>query len=70
MSCKQSIRGDVADGTVTVERLEHAIKITARAMVQHNLPQIMPTLRRLEAERDRLNSEPDAIEYARRLLAA
>jgi hypothetical protein len=53
---------------VTVERLESAIKVTARCMVEHDLPQLLPTLKRLEAERDRLVQEGDAIEYARRLL--
>jgi hypothetical protein len=38
-------------------------------MVEHNLPQLLPTLKRLEAERDRLLREGDAIEYAKRLLA-
>jgi hypothetical protein len=57
--------------TVTIERLERAIKVTARCMVDHDLPQqLMPTLRRLEAERDRLMRDGDAIEYAKRLLAA
>jgi hypothetical protein len=54
---------------VTVERLERAIKITASCIVEHNLPQLLPTLKRLEAERDRLVQEGDAIEYARRVLA-
>jgi ribosomal 50S subunit-associated protein YjgA (DUF615 family) len=53
-----------------VDRLERAITTPARAMVQHNLPGVMPTLKRLEAERDRLLREGDAIEYAKRLLAA
>jgi hypothetical protein len=52
-----------------VERLESAIRVTARCMVEHNLPQLLPTLKRLEAEHDRLLREVDAIEYAKRLLA-
>jgi hypothetical protein len=56
---------------VTIERLESAIKTTARCMVTHDLgPQLMPTLKRLEAERDRLMRDGDAIEYAKRVLAA
>jgi hypothetical protein len=39
---------------VTVERLENAINVTAYVMAHHNLPQLLPTLKRLEAERDRL----------------
>ena len=54
----------------TINRLERAITATARAMVRHNLPELMRTLKRLEAERDRLLAEGDAIEYAKRLLAA
>jgi hypothetical protein len=54
----------------SVERLESAVKVTARCMVEHDLPQLLPTLKRLEAERDRLVQEGDAIEYARRLLVA
>lgn len=54
---------------VTVERIERAILVTAYCMAQHNLPQLMPTLKRLEAERDKLISEGDPIAYAKRLLA-
>jgi hypothetical protein len=39
-------------------------------MIEHHLPQLLPILKRLEAERDRLVQEGDAIEYAKRLLAA
>jgi hypothetical protein len=54
---------------VTVERIERAIKMTAEAIVRHNLPEIVPTLKRLETERDRLLQEGDPIAYAKRLLA-
>jgi hypothetical protein len=54
--------------TVTVELLEHAITMTAHCMAEHNLPQLLPTLKRLEAERDRLLQEGDPIEYAKRVL--
>jgi hypothetical protein len=56
------------DSVVTIERLERAIAVTARCMAQHNLPQLLPTLKRLEAERDRLLQEGDPIEYAKRVL--
>jgi hypothetical protein len=55
---------------VTVARLERAIRTTARCMVQHDLPRLLPTLKRLEAERERLIKDGDAITYARGLLAA
>jgi hypothetical protein len=55
---------------VTIERLERAVKITAECMLAHDLPQLLSTLKRLEAERDRLMRDGDAIEYAKRVLAA
>lgn len=55
---------------VTIERLDRAIRITAAAMVQHDLPQVLPALRRLETERDRLVKEGDPLDYARKVLAA
>jgi hypothetical protein len=39
-------------------------------MVRHDLPQLLPTLRRLEAERGRLVREGDPLSYARKVLAA
>ena len=53
---------------VTVERIERAIAITAEAMARHNLPQLLPTLKRLEAERDKLIANGDPIAYAKRVL--
>ena len=55
--------------SVTIERLERAIAVTAYCMTKHNLPQLLPTLKRLEAERDNLIANGDPIEYARRILA-
>jgi hypothetical protein len=37
--------------TVTVERLDRAIATTARVMVDHDLPQLIETIRYLEAAR-------------------
>ena len=54
---------------VTVERIERAIAIIAYCMTRRNLPQILPTLKRLESERDRLIAEGDPIAYAKRILA-
>ena len=53
-------------GGVTLELLERAITITAEAMARHNLPQLLPTLKRLEAERDTILMNGDPIEYAKR----
>jgi hypothetical protein len=53
---------------VTVERIERAIATTTNCMAEHNLPQLLPTLKRLEAERDKLITEGDPIEYAKRIL--
>lgn len=55
---------------VTIDRLERAIKTTARVMVHLDMPQIAPTLKRLEVERDRLKAEGDALEHAREILLA
>jgi hypothetical protein len=54
---------------VTIERLNHAIQVTSRVMAHHNLPQLLPTLKRLETERDKLLSEGDPIAYAKKVLA-
>ncbi len=58
----------MSESPVTIERLERAIQITAYVMQRHNLPQLFQTLKRLEAERERLVSEGDPIEYAKRIL--
>jgi hypothetical protein len=61
-----------ADGmtaAVNIERIESAITITAKAMADHNQPQLLPTLKRLQAERDKMIAEGDPIEYAKRVLA-
>jgi hypothetical protein len=57
----------MTDLEVTIERLERAIKTTARVIERHML-QLMPTLRRLEAERDKLIRDGDPFTYVRRLL--
>jgi hypothetical protein len=54
---------------VAIKRIERAITITADCMARHNLPQLLPTLKRLEAERDKLITDGDPIAYARRVLA-
>jgi hypothetical protein len=51
---------------ITIERLDAAIAFTAYAMQRHNLPQLLPTLKRLEAARDDLLVNGDALEYAKR----
>ena len=37
-------------------------------MQRHKLPQLLPTLKRLEAELEKLRTDGDAIEYAKRVL--
>jgi len=51
-------------GTVSVERLKRAINTVAEAMLEHGLPGLRVYIRRLEAERDRLLQDVDAMEYA------
>jgi hypothetical protein len=53
--------------TVTVERLERAIGTVARMMVKHNMP-LGPTVRFLEAERDKLQQETSDMRYAMEIL--
>ena len=48
--------------------LDHAIAVTAYAMQRHNLPQLLPTLKRLIAARDDLLVNGDALEFAKRVL--
>jgi hypothetical protein len=55
-------------GTVTVERIERAIVTVAAVMVKHSRPRLMDTIKRLEAERDRLRNETDPIGYAKQIL--
>ncbi|HEY1748562.1 MAG TPA: hypothetical protein VGG11_17580 [Xanthobacteraceae bacterium] len=53
---------------VTVERLDHAISIVAKSMVRHDMGHLIATVKLLEAERDRLRNETDALQYAREIL--
>jgi hypothetical protein len=53
----------------TIERLDSAITLTAYVMQRHSLPQLLPTLKRLQAARDDLLVNGDALEYAKRVLA-
>jgi hypothetical protein len=53
---------------VTVERLERAIHIVADMIMKHDRPRLITTIRRLEAERDRLRNETDPMEYAKQIL--
>ena len=52
-----------------IERLERAIRTTARVMKDYNLRQLLPTLKRLEQARDNLLADGDALEYAERVLS-
>jgi hypothetical protein len=51
-----------------LERIDRAISLVAQAMLRHGMGQLIVTIRCLEAERDRLLSETDSMEYARRIL--
>ena len=54
---------------VTVERLERNIDTVARMMVKRDMLQLITTIRYLEAERDRLEQETAAMDYAREILS-
>jgi hypothetical protein len=53
--------------TVTIERLDRAIDTVADVMVKHDID-LMPTIRRLEAERDKLRQKTAAMDYAKEIL--
>jgi hypothetical protein len=57
-----------ASAPITIERLDNAIAVTAYVMQRHKLPQLLPTLKRLEAELEKLRTDGDPIEYAKRVL--
>jgi hypothetical protein len=61
-------RGKALPGAVTIERLEHAITTVADMMVKHDIPQLIVTIRYLEAERDKLRQETAAMDYAKEIL--
>ena len=54
---------------VTVERIARAIRIVADMMLKHKRPGLIVTIRRLEAERDRLRNETDPLEYAKQIIS-
>jgi hypothetical protein len=54
--------------SVTAERIDRAIDTVARMMVQHDMPQLIVTIRHLEAERDKLRQETVALDYAKEIL--
>jgi hypothetical protein len=53
---------------ITIERIERAIHIVATMMVKHDMP-LGPTIRRLEAERDKLRAQTSDMDYAKEILA-
>jgi hypothetical protein len=52
----------------TVEDLDRAIAIVAYGMDYHQMREALPVLKRLQAEKERLLTEGDALAYARRVL--
>jgi hypothetical protein len=55
-------------GAISLTRLENAITMTAYVMRRHQLPQLLTTLKRLEAARDDLLVNGDPLEYAKQVL--
>jgi hypothetical protein len=53
---------------ITIEHLERAIYLVAQAMVDHDFP-LRPTIRQLEAERNKLLSKTSDMDYAKAILA-
>jgi hypothetical protein len=52
---------------ITIERLERAIGTVARMMVKHEMA-LGPTIRFLEAERDKLRQQTADMDYAMEIL--
>jgi hypothetical protein len=61
-------RASDGSGAGSTERLDNAIAVTAYVMQRHGLPQLLPTLKRLEAELEKLRTDGDPIEYAKGVL--
>jgi hypothetical protein len=55
-------------GTVTVARIDRAMKTVARAMLKHDMPELRATLDRLKAEREWIQRETSAMDYAIEIL--
>ena len=53
---------------VTPERIERAIRTVAELMVKHEMD-LMPTIRQLEAERDKLRQKTADMDYAKAIVA-
>jgi hypothetical protein len=53
--------------SVTIERIERAIATVAEVMVKHDM-QLGPTIRFLEAERDKLRQATDDMDHAKQIL--
>jgi FtsZ-binding cell division protein ZapB len=51
-----------------MERIDRAIDTVAQMMVKHDMPDLIVTIRRLEAERDSLRQETRAMDYAKEIL--
>jgi len=54
---------------VTIDRIERAIHTVATMMVKHGMD-LSPTIRFLQAERDKLRQATAAMDYAREIVAA
>ena len=62
-----SMSKQTASPAVTIERLERAIRTVARVMVKHDMS-LGPTIRFLEAERDKLQQQTADMDYAMEIL--
>jgi len=52
-----------------VSRIQRARETVARAMVKHDMPHLIVTIRFLEAEQDKLRQQTAAMDYAKEILA-
>jgi hypothetical protein len=65
----QGDRQLLSPAAVTVERIERGKRTVARAMVKHDMPHLIVTIRFLEAEQDKLRQQTAAMDYAKEILA-
>jgi hypothetical protein len=59
----------MSDSRVSIEELKLAIATTAYCIRRHNMPELLPALKRFEAYLEQRLAEGDAMDHADRVLA-
>ena len=60
---------EISDGRVSIEEIKLAIATTAYCMKRHNMPELLPALKRFEGYLEQRLAEGDAMDHADRALA-